>query len=284
MIRSGRGGNCGAIAGLGSAVDIAGASWLLAAVERGRPRLIDPERLGVVALLGRRREWRAAADERSPFLPVVCDRAPVSVAGRQFVLSRSPRGGLDLVSVRPGEPLERWWLGEQPRRVELLAGDGLLGFWAGGRVAIVEVAELVPGGCPLLDPRDVELRLRWLALPSSVIAVCDLLDQAVRVIERRGEGWALAELELGDERASERGAGGGGWPAGAGGRGAARAGGRGGAGRRARGGPGGRAGEGGGRRAGDRAPGARGGQPAAGPGGGGRRAAHRRCGGHPLAD
>src|SRR5690606_29140246 len=74
MIRSGRGGSCGSIAALGSAVDVAGATWLLAAVERGRPRLIDPEQLAVIALLGRRREWRGAADQRSPFLPVVCDR------------------------------------------------------------------------------------------------------------------------------------------------------------------------------------------------------------------
>jgi hypothetical protein len=203
MIRSGRGGSCGLITALGSVVDIAGGQWLLAAVERGRPRLIDPERLGVVALLGRRREWRGAADERSPFLPVVCDRAPLGVGGgaRDFVLSRSPRGEVDLVVVRPGEPIERWGLGEHAGRVELLAGGGTLGFWSGARLAIVELADLVPGGCPLTDPRDVELPLRWVALPSSVVAVCDLHDRVVRVIERHGDRWTIAMVEIDDQRA-----------------------------------------------------------------------------------
>lgn len=204
MIRSGRGGNSGAIAALGSAVDVAGGVWLLVSVERGRPRLVDPDRLGVVALLGRRREWRGAADERSPFLPVVCDRAPVEVDDRSFVLTRAPRGGVDLVAVRPGEPIERWSVGEHSGRVELLAGHGTLGFWAHGRVAIVELAELVPGGCPLLDPRDVELPLRWLALPNSVVAVCDLVGEAVRVIERHDERWTIAELQIEGDRLMRR--------------------------------------------------------------------------------
>ncbi|MFO7568011.1 MAG: hypothetical protein R6X02_35545 [Enhygromyxa sp.] len=205
MIRSGRGGSCGLITALGSAPDSAKAGWLLAAVERGRPRLIDPERLEVVALLGRRREWRGAAEGRSPFLPVTCDRAPVSLGGREFALTRSPGGVVDLLAVRPGEPIERWRVGELASRVELLAGDGTLGFYTRDRLAIVELAELVPGGCPLLDPRDVELSLRWIELPSSVVGVCDLLAGAVRVIERHGDRWAIARLELGDKQATRRG-------------------------------------------------------------------------------
>lgn len=198
MVRSGRGGSSGAIA----ALSWTSGPWLLAAVERGRPRLIDPETLGVVALLGRRREWRAAAKEGSPFLPVICDRAPVSVGGRvsarfpgheEFSLARSPGGVVDLVSVRPGEPIERWCLGLHASRVELLGGDGMLGFWSGARLAMIELAELVPGGCPLLDPRDVDLPLRWVALPSGVVGVCDLR----RVIERHGDRWTITELDPG---------------------------------------------------------------------------------------
>jgi hypothetical protein len=212
MIRSGRGGSSGSIAALGSMIDAAGATWLLAALERGRPRLIDPERLGVIALLGRRREWRGAADVRSPFLPVICDRAPLTVAGGQFLLTRARGGGLDLVRARAGEPIERWWLGEHSSRVELVAGDGVLALHAGDRVALIDVAELVPGGCPLTDPRDVELPLRWRSLPRSVVAVCDLLDggavlrdgAVLRIIEREGDRWTIAELELASEHELRR--------------------------------------------------------------------------------
>jgi len=200
MVRSGRGDSSGSIAALGS-ID----GWLLVAVERGRPRLIDPERLGVVALLGRRREWRGAAEGRSPFLPVTCDRAPVRVAGGQFLLTRTAGGGVDLLRVRAGEPVERWWLGEHRARVELLGGDGTLLLHAGDRVAVIDVAELVPGGCPLTDPRDVELPLRWQTLPRSIVAVCDLLDAStLRVIERDAERWRVVELELASEHTSAR--------------------------------------------------------------------------------
>lgn len=204
MVRSGRGDSSGVIAALGSMIGVAGATWLLAAVERGRPRLIDPARLGVVALLGRRREWRGAAEGRSPFLPVICDRPPLSVAGGQFLLTRAPGGGLDLVRARAGEPIERWWLGQHASRVELLGGDATLVLHAADRIATIDVAELVPGGCPLTDPRDVELPLRWLPLSRSVVAVCDLCDligggNLLRVIEREGERWTIAELELAQE-------------------------------------------------------------------------------------
>jgi hypothetical protein len=206
MVRSGRGGNSGAIAALGSMLDCAGGTWLLAAVERGRPRLIDPERLGVVALLGRRREWRGAADERSPFVAVVCDRAPLRVGDEQFLLTRSPSGGLDLVRARAGEPIERWFVGEHPTRIELLAGATTLGLCARDRIALLDVAELVPGGCPLTDPRDVEVRLRWRSLPPSVVAVCDLLEAPARVraIEHEGDRWMVSEFELASEQAQRR--------------------------------------------------------------------------------
>jgi hypothetical protein len=205
MVRSGRGHSVGTIAALGSMNDRAGASWLLAAVERGRPRLIEPERLGVVALLGRRREWRGAAEGTSPFLPVICDRAPLTVAGGQFLLTRAPGGGVDLVRACAGEPIERWRVGEHATRAELIAGDDTLALHVERRVATIDVAELVPGGCPLTDPRDVELPLRWRSLPRSVVGVCDLLDDAVlRVIEREGERWRVAELELAEDDARRR--------------------------------------------------------------------------------
>lgn len=200
MLRSGRGG-LDNIAALGSMIDRAGATWLLAAVDRGRPRLLEPERLGVIALLGRRREWRGAAERRSPFVPVICDRAPLTVAGGQFLLTRAPSGGVDLVRACAGEPIERWWVGEHATRVELLGSDATLALVVGDRVATIDATELVPGGCPLLDPRDVELPLRWRPLPRSVVGVCDVLDDGavLRVIERVGERWTVAELELADE-------------------------------------------------------------------------------------
>lgn len=195
-VRSGREASAGVIAGLAQVGDCHGGQWLLATVERGRPRLIDPERLGVVALLGRRREWRGAAEVRSPFLEIRCDRPGVVVGvvegGQTFMVSHAPGGAIDLLRIRPGLAIERWSLGEVGPRVELFAGECSLVLVAGERVATIDVGLLVPGGEPLTDPRDVELALDWRGLPASVVAVAD----GVWFIEREGDRWFAATREL----------------------------------------------------------------------------------------
>jgi len=190
-----RGGNPGLIAALASVVDCAGGQWLLAAVERGRPRLIDPETLAPVALLGRRREWRSAVGERRPFLSAICDRRPTTVGDQQFLLTRSLTGAVDLLRVRPGAPLERWWLGEFPTRVELFANSRQLALVTNGQIATIELDDLVPGGCPLTDPRDVVLPLALRPLPATVIAICGSSAASFWAIERRDQHWTVSEFD-----------------------------------------------------------------------------------------
>lgn len=196
---SGRGGEPGAVAALASIVDCAGGVWLLAGVERGRPRLIDPQTLGVVALLGRRREWRGADQLRSLFLPVRCDRRP-ALAGdqreQQFLVSRSLAGGVDLIRVCPGAPIERWWLGELSGRVELFANARWLALVVGKQLATIELAELVPGGCPLTDPREVALPLELRPLPPAAVASCGLCSDSLWILEHEGGAWAITQLGL----------------------------------------------------------------------------------------
>lgn len=203
-LRSGRGGNPGVIAALGSIADRSGGTWVIAAVERGRPRLINPESLGVISLLGRRREWRGCAEHREPFLSVICDRAPVEVSGDHFAITRSPGRGVDLLRVRPGEAIERWSLGEFPTRVELHGRERLLALIARDRIATIEVDELVPGGCPLTDPREVELALQFHTLPSTAVALCDLPAGAKRALECEAGDWTISEFELSGDSLQRR--------------------------------------------------------------------------------
>jgi hypothetical protein len=205
-VRSGRGGNPGSITSLSTIADVEGNAWLLATVERGRPRLIDPHGLGVVALLGRRREWRGSALERGLFLPIVCDRAPVEAGAGRFLLPRTLAGELDLLRVCPGAELERWCLGAGfARRVELLGVANELALVSGDELAILDLDELVPGGTPLTDPRDVQLSLRWSTLPPTVVTICDLHPgPLVRAIEREDDRWSIAEYELSEARPRRR--------------------------------------------------------------------------------
>jgi len=131
---------------------------LVASMGRGQPWLLDPMKLGRLGLLGRRREWRGAAESREPLLDIRTQPAVFDTRSQAWLLcTHGEREDLVRVSARG---IERWSLGRGWAGAELSVGRHWLGISVDGRLALVDTRALPPGQRPLHDPRELQLQRR----------------------------------------------------------------------------------------------------------------------------